>query len=235
MIVAPSKRRRRKRRPVLGEFCVVHADGSVTDAELHEPILAAGDEEKHVQATRERLLKKGFAPEDVYRLFPRKLAAPAKETGGPHSSETGIDGTETVYLVSCVAKKQDHACKAADLYVSQWFRKARAYVEATRCPWFILSAEYGLLKPSCVVEPYNKTLNRMTRPERQDWAKRVIAQMEADLPSAECIVVLAGARYREFLLDYLRSRVRTVEVPMQGLPIGKQLQFLKRGLTDVRV
>jgi hypothetical protein len=39
-------------------------------------------------------------------------------------------------------------------------------------------------------------------------------------------VVLAGARYREFLLDYLKARFATVELPMEGLKIGKQLQWL---------
>lgn len=227
-----SKRRVRKRRSDLGEFCVVHSDGSVTDAELHEPILAAVDDEALVQASRERMIREGFAAEDVDRLFPRRVATIPKGTNEAQSSETGINRTGTVYLVSCVAKKQCYACKAGDLYVSEWFRKARAYVEATRAPWFILSAEYGLLGPGRVVEPYNKTLNRMSRSERKEWARRVIAKMETDLPSADRIVILAGERYREFLMDYLRSRARRIEVPMEGLTIGKQLQFLKRGLAD---
>ncbi|WP_429838091.1 DUF6884 domain-containing protein [Burkholderia gladioli] len=37
--------------------------------------------------------------------------------------------------------------------------------------------------------------------------------------------VLAGERYREFLVEYLRSRFE-LEIPMQGLAIGRQLQWL---------
>src|SRR6202034_3919653 len=101
----------------------------------------------------------GLPREDVNPLFPCAVTA-APEGIANQSRAEGIDRRSTVYVVSCVGKKQDHACKAADLYVSEWFRKARTYVEATRCPWFILSAEYGFLEPGRVVAPYDKTLNR---------------------------------------------------------------------------
>jgi hypothetical protein len=117
-----------------------------------------------------------------------------------------------------------------DLYDSDWFRKARDYVERTRSPWFILSAKYELVPPERILAPYKCTLNAMSAPKRQAWAERVKAQMETSLPVADRIVVLAGLRYREFLMDYLRQRARTVEVPMEGLGIGEQLHYLKNTL-----
>jgi hypothetical protein len=62
--------------------------------------------------------------------------------------------------------------------------------------------------------------------DRRQWASRVISQMDARLPSSRRIVILAGQRYREFLLDYLRRRADTVELPMEGLTIGRQLSYL---------
>ena len=53
----------------------------------------------------------------------------------------------TVYLISCVSRKPKRACAAGDLYVSDLFRKARRYAEASGCSWFILSAEHGLVAP----------------------------------------------------------------------------------------
>jgi hypothetical protein len=131
-----------------------------------------------------------------------------------------------LYLISCVSKKRVMPAQARDLYISDWFLKARHYVESTRSPWFILSAEHGLLPPDQIVAPYERTLNAMSKPERQAWAARVKAQMETSLPTADRIVVLAGLRYREFLMDCLRQRAGTVEVPMEGLSIGRQLQYL---------
>ena len=50
--------------------------------------------------------------------------------------------------------------------------------------------------------------------------------MDTSLPAVDRIVVLAGQRYREFLMGYLRKRAETLEVPMEGLGIGKQLRYL---------
>ena len=67
----------------------------------------------------------------------------------------------TIYLVSCVSRKRATPHRAKDLYISDWFLKARAYVEDTHSPWFILSAEYGLVPPDKVLAPYERTLNKM--------------------------------------------------------------------------
>lgn len=67
------------------------------------------------------------------------------------------------------------------------------------------------------------------------WAARVKAQMETFLPAADRIVVFAGLRYREYLMDYLRHRARIVEVPMEGLTIGRQLHYLTDALHHERV
>jgi hypothetical protein len=140
----------------------------------------------------------------------------------------------TVYLVSCVSKKLPRRARARDLYVSTWFEKARAYVERTGSPWFILSAKYGLVSPDQVLSPYERTLNAMSMAQRRAWAQRVRAQMEKSLPPTEQIVILAGSRYREFLIDYLRHRARTVRIPMRGRGIGRQLQYLTKALANGR-
>ncbi len=67
---------------------------------------------------------------------------------------------------------------ARDLYVSDWFVKARAYVERTGIDWCILSAEYGLLDPESVIAPYERTLNTMGVVERRAWASKVLGQLQ---------------------------------------------------------
>lgn len=76
-----------------------------------------------------------------------------------------------------------------------------------------------------MIAPYEKTLNRMGVEARRSWASRVIAQMEVEFPECEEIIVFAGARYREFLMDYLRRRAQRVKVPLEGLRIGEQLAW----------
>lgn len=136
---------------------------------------------------------------------------------------------DRLYLVSCVAKKQCHIAPAKTLYRSPWFGLARALVEREAAPWYILSAKYGLVHPDTEIAPYDETLNTLGVAQRREWAARVEAQMDETLPDADEVVVFAGQRYREFLNTYLRRRFDSVTVPMEGLRIGQQLSWLKRG------
>jgi hypothetical protein len=115
--------------------------------------------------------------------------------------------------------------------VSDWFRLARSFVERARAPWFTLSAKYGLTEPCETVEPYEVTLNTFAVADRKMWAARVTSQMNERLPPVEQIVVFAGQRYREFLMDELGRRAEVV-VPLQGLRIGEQLHWFKEQLKD---
>ena len=135
---------------------------------------------------------------------------------------------ETVTLVSCVKEKRATRARARDLYVSPWFRKARAYVEGTGRSWRILSARYGLLGPEKVVRPYDRELEALPREERRAWAKRVLTALQADFPDVATVELLAGRRYREFLQPDLEALGVVVRVPMAGLRIGEQMAWLDR-------
>jgi hypothetical protein len=134
--------------------------------------------------------------------------------------------SDRIYLVSCVSRKLGIAAPTREFYVSPWFMAVRQYVEAAGDPWYVLSAQYGLVTPAQVLAPYDETLNKMKITERRAWANRVTAQMDELMPSVRTVVVFAGLRYREFLTDYLKRRW-TVEVPMEGLRIGEQLRWLR--------
>lgn len=132
----------------------------------------------------------------------------------------------TVYLISCVSQKRTHPCPARELYVSEWFLKARRYTEASDCYWFILSAEHGLVPPDRVIAPYERTLNTMPIKQRRVWANHVLEQLINAAPRLAKAVFLAGERYREFLARFLADRGVAVDVPMAGLRIGEQLRWL---------
>ena len=148
-----------------------------------------------------------------------------------HSAGAAEAGRPVVYLVACTKTKATTARPARDLYApSDWFAKARAYVEAQDAPWFILSAEHGLLDPATVVAPYETTLLRMSRPTRRAWACRVHGQLVARGLVTGCrFRILAGETYREFLEPWLTGAGRwpeLAEVPMRGLGLGEQKAWL---------
>jgi len=133
-----------------------------------------------------------------------------------------------IVLISCVKKKVGHRAKARDLYVSPWFKLAFRYAQRLRPDRiFILSAKYGLLGPDAVVEPYEKTLNKMPATEVKAWAVGVIEKLRrhANLAS-DHFIILASERYRKHLRPHLGSS----EVPMEGLGIGRQLRWLKNAV-----
>jgi hypothetical protein len=131
-----------------------------------------------------------------------------------------------IVLISCVSKKLSQEAKAKDLYISQLFKLNLAYAyKLNPDKIFILSAKYGLLKLETTIEPYEMTLNTMSSSAVKEWAELVLADLkkEADLQSDK-IIFLAGERYRRYLIPALTH----YEVPLSGLPIGKQLQYLGR-------
>lgn len=134
----------------------------------------------------------------------------------------------TIALISCVKSKREHACAAKELYTSTLFRYMRRYAESHANDWFVLSAEHGLLHPEQVVAPYEKTLNKMSKPERDAWATRVIDQLHSNLPKQAAILMLAGERYRGGIVPWLGACGYDIRVPMAGMRMGEQIQWLQR-------
>jgi hypothetical protein len=139
-----------------------------------------------------------------------------------------------IILVSCVSQKLNHPAPARELYISDWFKKARAYAEneiaeGRASQWFILSAKHGALLPCNVVAPYDTDLSSMHNHLRRDWALKALKQIWwLGLKGEIEVEILAGVRYREFLIGDLERRYSRVTVPMAGMGIGQQKQWLKR-------
>ena len=114
------------------------------------------------------------------------------------------------------------------------FTKARKFIEAQNLPWYILSAEYGLVSPTAEIEPYERTLNKMGLAERRRWASTTLEQLRPHLDAVDRVIMLAGMRYREFLAPALITLGKEVEIPLEGLTIGLQLRwFVERSRTQL--
>jgi hypothetical protein len=129
-----------------------------------------------------------------------------------------------IVLISCVSKKRSVKSKARDLYVSPLFKKNLQYARKLRPDdIFILSAKYGLVALDEEIEPYELTLNTMPAHEIKRWAENVMRQLSSQAdPQHDQFVFLAGAKYRKYLVPQLAH----VEIPFEGLTIGRQLKRL---------
>ena len=141
------------------------------------------------------------------------------EVAPPHGRITSE--MNCVFLVSCGKNKKPSAAPARELYISGRFQRTRASVEATGCPWFVLSAKHGLLAPDKVIDPYDKTLNGKPLEARKAWAEKVKGQMDDNLPHAEIIVILAGKYYYEYLIPYLNERFANVMIPVDWFEVNR--------------
>lgn len=131
-----------------------------------------------------------------------------------------------IILISCVSKKLPHKAKAKDLYISTLFKLNLKYaLQKKPDKILILSAKYELIELEKEISPYDLTLNEMSAKEMKRWAERVLQELKrkTDLNKDE-FIFLAGERYRRYLIPSIKN----YRIPLEGLSIGKQMQYLKR-------
>ena len=151
-------------------------------------------------------------------------ATPAEGLAPPVAARRGA----TLAIVSCTGPTQPFATRARDHFTAPLFQALCAFAEREAGRTFLLSAEYGLLDPETVIAPSRTVLDRKDVKRLQAWAGRVIEQLAPHLAGIERVILLANARSREHLIDFLRQDGRTVDVPLEGLSLGEQLHWLRR-------
>lgn len=148
---------------------------------------------------------------DLHAGSRQRSAMPTHLTEDAHSPAD-------VVLVGCVKSKVDHPAPARDLYTSALFRKERVYAEASGIPWFILSAEHGLVAPTQVIEPYELSLASAPRHYRVAWGDRVVEDLASHIGGLEgkTVEVHAGAAYADAIRAGLATAGATMLEPLSG-------------------
>lgn len=170
--------------------------------------------------------------------FVRVRAMPVTERQAPSTPMTrSADPVPDLVLVGCVKKKLDVPAPARELYTSPLFRKERAYAEQAGVPWFVLSAEHGLVAPDEVVAPYDLRLSKTSRDYRRAWGARAVERLgEVVGPlRGKAIEVHAGSAYTDSVRDILIRAGATVVEPLAGLPMGARLAWYGRPAAEARV
>ncbi len=135
---------------------------------------------------------------------------------------------KTISLIACCSKKLQGIYPAEQLYQSDLFKKSFAYAKKLKpTAIYILSAKYGLVELNQELETYNVTLNDCSATDNKNWAQSVLKSLseKTDLKNDK-FIYLAGNNYRKNLLKHTPNN----EIPMNGLKIGEQLQWLSNNL-----
>lgn len=145
----------------------------------------------------------------------------------------GGEFMNTIYLISCSKLKKNIPCSAEEMYEpSSLFKASLNYalkhVNNKNEQIYILSAKYHILSLSEVICPYDITLNKMSKIDREKWAQSVYCKMikKFDMKNTH-FIFLAGQNYIKPLIPYLGSNQYSNPVPEECRSIGKRIKWLK--------
>ncbi len=131
----------------------------------------------------------------------------------------------TIGLVGCVKRKLTHSAPAHLLYTSAMFKREHEWASVRCDRWFILSAKHGLVAPEAVLAPYEETLNKRSKAEKEIWSADVLDQLVTVLATlrGRHFEIYAGRNYFGFGLSAgLIERGATVSIPWSGLGLGQR-------------
>lgn len=78
-------------------------------------------------------------------------------------------------ILNCKKRKQNYPCPASEMYSRNYaFRVMYTYVKRNYDAVAILSARYGLILDTEVIEPYDDVIDSLTEIEKEAWATRVL-------------------------------------------------------------
>lgn len=134
-----------------------------------------------------------------------------------------------IAIMSCGSKKGKEACPAIDLYKGVLFMKHRQWAEAFCDEIWIISAKYGLIQSSKVIDPYEISLKDFKKKDRDRWGSHVANQIRAKIPKTEKLFFLAGAIYYE---PIIRKIPHQYEIPFKNYILGNRYALIDKLLKN---
>lgn len=133
------------------------------------------------------------------------------------------DDTTWLGVVNCGGTKLAHKAPAKEIYKSSYFQAKREFCEEVMDEWIILSAEYGILQPDEVIEPYDKSLETLTSGEIEEWKAEVLDYPYEDYTVVE---ILLSSDYYEPLKEDFDQMDVPISTPLVRMGIMHQVEFL---------
>tara|TARA_R100000152_G_C6779379_1_gene210950 strand:+ start:867 stop:1280 length:414 start_codon:yes stop_codon:yes gene_type:complete len=125
-------------------------------------------------------------------------------------------------IIGCGSKKQIKKCRAEDMYLGSFFKMSTSIVKKTTERYFILSAKYGVLNPSDIIEPYELKITDLKTEQYRRWIFQNSKRLQQLINKNETIYSLASDRYNNALYQF------NVYAPMTGLTMGYRNSWLRK-------
>ena len=128
-----------------------------------------------------------------------------------------------IAFIGCAKKKKSHKCKVEEMYSpSTLFRLTLQYCKQHFDKIFILSAKYGVLQLNDKIEPYNITLNKMSKQKRVIWGVKILNWINSNLDIYDEIYIFAGKNYYKYINIYNK-----INLPFGNMKMGERVKWLK--------
>lgn len=136
----------------------------------------------------------------------------------------------TVFLISCGVKKRTNTTTAQSMYTGNYFAMQKKYANTFGDDFYILSAKYGLLNKNDVIEPYE---HKLKPSESKEWAKKVVADIAANISTDNDIAILCGKVYRKDIVAPLKELGYNVSIPLEDCKgMGYAIQKMITDIND---
>jgi len=112
--------------------------------------------------------------------------------------------------------------KARDAYVGSLFKSARRFAEKRGAKWLILSAKYGLLRPSRLISDYDISIGAQSA----ITAEALSRQWQRLRNRPTVAVCLASKSYVKLLRDAIPDSV-AIRTPLDGMDLFERMRWLK--------
>ena len=138
-------------------------------------------------------------------------------------------GMGQIAIIACGSKKAKEASPAIDLYKGVLFMKHRAWAEAFCDQIYIISARHGLISPSKIIKPYETSLRKFKKKDRDRWGSQVADQIRSRIPISEKLIFLAGEIYYR---PIIRQIPHDYEIPFKRYGLGHRYALIDKLLSN---
>lgn len=131
-----------------------------------------------------------------------------------------VTAPSDILLVTCVYEKTAKPAAAKDLYDSPYFARLRRYAERLAEPWFIVSAEHGLVHPDEWLAPYERYLPDTPTWYREVWGAWVVGRLKLLVGDLNELTaeILASPDYVVWIAPRLKESGAVARTPLADIP-----------------
>lgn len=131
-----------------------------------------------------------------------------------------------VGLLATARKKSHHPAPVTEFYVSPLFKKSVRYARQVYDRIYFYNAKDGLLLPDRIMHPYDVSIRTFSIRQRRIWGIQVIRALSDYENLDDVSLYLHGGKiYRAYLEPELKRLGLLYSVPLEGMSIGRQLQW----------